>query len=216
MLSVIFLTICIVISFIALFIAGIITIVSKIRKTGKSKLPLIFTILFSLLFFGLIGLDVYVIGQKAKKIANDVIENKENNLQDKVLKAAELTGKGYVATYDGILKHWDERALENLKNIEIFVLDTKIEEIEDIKKYSITIIFNNKNEKISDSNSFITLSTGQYIMVVDKDDFVFPLTNTMDESVIPLGKSKVIFFAEVDRDVELKYVRFIDQKEDLF
>ena len=183
--------------FLVLLICGIVLLVNQIRKRQKLKRDLSIVIIITLIFFGLIALDIYLIANRSLKAADD---------------AASATGKHLVMTYDAIKSTWDERSVEKLKNVHITILKSSATLKDNIKKYKIEILFNNKNTR-SESMPISEMVEFNYLSLSDKDDVFYKVDSFKSESsLLPTGKSKATLYANVEKNVNLGYVKLADVK----
>lgn len=190
--------------FVVLLITAIILFVNLARKNQKKKRDLTIVIITGVLFFCLIGLDAYLVTsqfQYSKEKAREI-----------ALNAAETSGQGLVVTYDAAKKKWDDRSVEKLKNIDISISKCTVNESADNKSYEVKVIINNKNST-AESMSLDEMIGLNYLMCTDQNDIVHAITEKKSETAtLPMGKSEVTLIANVEKDIELKYLRFVDRK----
>ena len=204
MIPIIITSIAIVFVFIVLLITAIILFVNLARKNDKKKRDLTIVIISGVIFFSLIGLDAYLITSN--------LQYSKEKAREIALDAAETTGQGFVVTYDAAKKKWDDRSVEKLKNIDISISQCTVNESTDQKSYEVKIIFDNKNST-AESMSLDEMVALNYLMFTDQNDIVHAITEKESETTaLPMGKSEATLIANVDKDVDLKYLRFVDRK----
>jgi hypothetical protein len=166
--------------------------------------------------------------------------NNRKEIADKAVRIpAEMTGKGLALTFQNFEKNWDRNRLSQLQNLHISPSSMNYE-IEDSKRvYDIELIFD--NESPADVKLYFDdLIGNHYLVVCDKDDFVYLLevssklmttvetaktteetsggvtattTRTSTEyanTKIPFGKSKFRFTTTVPENTDIEYARFVN------
>ncbi len=202
-------TIGIVICFISIITFSIMAIISKVQKSTRTKTNVIALLVATFLFFGLIAGDVLLISHSITQHKKDLAQATE----DTAMQAAELTGKGLVKTFDAIATAWDKRSTERMKNITVSVLESTSKVVDGQKAYTVEVIFNNLNKTNAESISSMEMIASNSLVFCDTDDIVYAIDDTVNESFnLPAGKTKVTLIANVEDDVSLSYIRFIDQK----
>jgi len=87
-----------------------------------------------------------------------------------------------------------------------------VNEKADKNSYEVKIIFDNKNST-AESMSLDEMIEFNYLMFTDQNDIVHAITEKKSESTaLPMGKSEATLITNVDKDVDLKYLRFVDRK----
>lgn len=197
---------------IAIIIFAIMATVSKLRGKKQVKRNVVLLICAAVIFFGLVSLDLYFVFSGIEKNKEQI----KNSAEEKAMQAAEIAGKGFVKTFDSILKSWDERSVKRMDNIDVSIINSSQKVESDKKTYRVEVLFNNKNSSNSESITIGVMIGGNYLMFCDKDDIVYAVDDVKNESlIIPLGKSKETFTIEVEKNVELKYLRFVNKKVSL-
>jgi hypothetical protein len=136
-----------------------------------------------------------------------------SEIADKAVRIpAEMTGKGLALTFQNFEKNWDKNRLLQLQNLHLSPSSMNYEIKNDMKIYDIELIFDNQSP-IDVKLYFNDLIGNHYLVVCDKDDFVYLLETSgrFKTTKIPFGKSKFEFTATVPEDVEIKYARFVDE-----
>jgi hypothetical protein len=201
MIPVIITSLAIVLFFLVLLITAIILLVNKVRKKDRVKRDLSVLIIITLIFFSLVGLDTYLISSGILKSGKDAASD-----------AAYATGKGLVITYDAVKKTWDERSIKSLDNIDVTMLKSSEEIKDDIKTYEVKVLFTNKNSN-AESMSIAEMIACNYLVFCDEDDIVYAIDDSKTETFsLPIGKSEVTLFIHVEKDVKLKYLRFVNKE----
>jgi hypothetical protein len=191
-----------VVFLLVLLITTIVLFVNRVRKKQKLKRDLVLVIVSGLLFFSLIGFDIYF-------ISNGIIPDaaKAENAADA---AAKATGRGLVLTYDAIKKTWDDRSVSKLKGIDITVLKVIESENAADKTYDIEILLDNKNTN-AESMPISEMIELNYLYACDKDDVFYKIDRFECESpLLPKGKSKATIFVSLNKDVKLEYLKLAD------
>ena len=133
--------------------------------------------------------------------------NKEAIFDKSVRIPAEMMGKGLALTFQNFEKSWDKNRLEQLKNLQISPSSMNYKIKDGTRIYDIELIFDN-NSPPEVTLYFDNLTGNNYLVVCDKDDFVYLLDKTFGK--IPFGKSKFKFTVTVPKDVDITHARFID------
>jgi hypothetical protein len=179
---------------------------------------------------------VLLIGVNTVLIVNYIYKNKEE-LKDKAVRIpAEVVGKGLAITAQSFEKNWDKGRLQQLQNLHISFSGMDYEIQKESKIYDIELIFDNTSP--TEVKLYLDdLIGNHYLMVCDKDDFVYTIslgayktvttqinekTNNSETSrkevestyyantIIPFGKSKYRFNVTVSNDVDITYARFVN------
>jgi heme/copper-type cytochrome/quinol oxidase subunit 2 len=206
MLAIILLSIAVVITFIVmvvLIINLIVTIVQKKKEKMKSAIIAAVSVFILWIILGCINAFV---------IVSYIFEHREEIIDSGIHAGAEFLAKGLVLTYKGIEKNWDAEVVKRMKNITIDIVKTEVKIEKDEKIYSIELLFTNTNPG-SDRISLRDLIIDNYLVVCDRDDVMYGLEPSVYQSYyLPAGKTKSVFNVSVEKEVELRYIRFIDNK----
>lgn len=197
-------SVALVMFFLVLLVSAIVLFVNMARKKQKLKRDLTLVIVLTVVFFSLIALDIHWVSSS--------FEYNKAKLKEISLDAAETSGEGLVVTYDAAKKKWDERSVEKLKNIDITISKCTEQMNVDKKTYEVKIIFDNKNSN-AESMSLDEMIGLNYLMFCDKNDIVHGIDDRKQETAgLPTGKSEATLIVNVEKDVELTYLRFVDRK----
>ncbi len=200
-------SVALVMVFIVLLIVTIVLFVNKIKKKPTFKRDLILVIVSGFIFFGLIALDINF-------MSSFLTGGKQVTAEQAADEAARIAGKGLVISYDAIKSQWNTRSEEMLKNIDITIKKVSSKAINNSKnkKYTISILINNKNKK-EDSMPLSEMVSFDYVYMYDKDDIFHKIDSANSESeLLPVGKSLATLTAYVAKDVNISGLKLVDRK----
>ena len=204
MIPLIITSVALVMFFLVLLVTAIVLFVNMARKKQKLKRDLSILIIVTLIFFSLVALDVYLFSSS--------LQYSKEKVKEIALDAAETSGQGLVVTYDAMKKTWDDRSVEKLKNIDISISSCSEVINTDNNTYEIKVVFDNKNST-AESMSLDEMISLNYLMFSDKNDIVHGIDDSIHETAsLPMGKSEATLIVNVEKDVELTYLRFVDRK----
>jgi len=179
---------------------------------------------------------VLLIGVNTVLIVNYIYKNKDE-LKDKVVRLpSEMVGKGLALTAQSFEMNWDKNRIQQLQNLHIYFSSMDYEIQKESKIYDIELIFDNASP--AEIKLYLDdLIGNHYLLVCDKDDFVYTLplmytkiktTQTKEQTddgatsktetistqysntIIPFGKSKFRFNVTVPNDVDITHARFVN------
>ena len=206
LLSIILVSIIASLLFLTALISLIAFIINSTRKNPDSQRRSIKILIPSaVIWIVLMGVDIFL-------IVTYLYNNGGKILDITLEKSSEIVSKGLVLTAQNFEKNWDTRRLSQLENLSITLESIEHEIDEDIKRYKICFIFDNKSP-IEVKLYFSDLLGNNYLFACDKNEFVYFLElEDWTSTVILPGKSRYNFRAEVPKDIEIEYIRYVNQK----
>ena len=202
-LAIILITIVIGILFFVGFISLIIFICNIVKRNVDSqKRSLKILIPSVILFVLLIGINIFLIIR--------YLSNNSGNIVNTIIgKTSEAVSRGFAATLQNFEQNWDRGRLEQLENLTILLSSIEFEIEDDIKNYTLEIIFEN-NSPTDVKLYFVDLLGNNYLVACDKEEFAYPLgLKDRREDTIPFGKSKYYLTVNVLKEVEIDHVRYV-------
>jgi hypothetical protein len=216
-------------------VASVVGIILNIKKNNeKVRANVVKLVLFSVSFVLLGGLNAILIVKYAFDNKEKIAGAADKAITLAIDKTSEYTVRGIMATASTYSRAYNSSIIKQFENLDISYLSEKSESKDGKKVYEIELEFNN-NIPLNEQLYLGSIISNKYLLACDSEDYVYdavPMDSgafTDNSGLISLfefifnrdytkygnilrGKSKQKILVSVPEDVDIAYLRFLNEK----
>ena len=201
-----------IITFFIFIIRIIFEIINKDKKQIKKNIIYLFITLLVMIILS--GAGAYNFFRFVYDNREEIVDFTVDALDAPIRGASGIFSKSLRYTADDLWNNWDNEFVSQLANVDIEISEVKAIESGDSVIYDFLILFRNKNTTNS-RISFYKLFNNNYLVAADQNDNLYSFVifeDSYDFASLPKGKSEAAVSVKVRPGIEIKYIRWVEQK----
>lgn len=174
------------------------------------------TIALLIFFSGALAVyDIYLGASLVVENKDEILGYGQKAVSNTVAYGTTAVFEGFGKSFDHFEEKWDADYVRQLRNVDLEVKAMRKDSVDEVNdKVTVDLVFNNRNSG-DDRLSLSHISELNYILIGDTSELYYPVVLPANHNTryLPAGKSAVTFEGIVPKDLEIKYVRLLDENK---